>query len=136
MTTRKEQIYLGIHEGEEIYLSKHSWDCGWYWCFGYVGNRNRHFHFDTFLKYPEEANKLFTECNFTDSSWWIIRDLFIQAYALKKVAEIYRYGGHQTTRIGITDILNSEEKARQANADLELVLNTLWHFMTTNNLGK
>ena len=31
-------------EGERVYLSKHSWDCGWYWGFGYVGNRDCHFH--------------------------------------------------------------------------------------------
>lgn len=137
----KEKIYLGIQHleystNERIYLSKHSWDCDWYWGLGYVGNRNTHFHFETYLKDGKLASELFTDCNFTDSNWWIIRDLFVQAYALKEVAAVYRHGGFQSGRKGITDLLKSEEKAKQANDDLKLILDTLWDFMLNNNLGK
>ena len=142
MSTRKdiakmtENIYLGKYEGELVYLSKHSWDCDWYWGFGYVVNRNWRFHFNTFLQDSKYGSEVFKEANFTDKDWWYIRDLFIQAYALKKVAEVYRYGGHQSHKEGLTDILRSEDKARQANADLKFVLDTLWQFMVDNNLGK
>jgi hypothetical protein len=131
-----DRIYLGIYEGERVYLPKHSWDCGWYWGFGYVGNRDCHFHFETFFEESSYASEVFTDPNFTDQNWWYVRDLFIQAYALKKVAEVYSYGGHQASKAGLTDILRSEDKAKQANDDLELVLNALWQFMLDNNLGK
>jgi len=131
-----DRIYLGIYKGEKVYLSKHSWDCGWYWGFGYVGNRDWHFHFTTFLEDSSCAGRAFIDPNFTYQNWWYIRDLFIQAYALKKVAEVYSYGGHQSSKAGLTDMLRSEDKAKQANDDLELVLNALWQFMLDNNLGK
>ena len=43
------RVYLGTTKGdfpEQIYLSGFSWDCGWYWGGGYLGNRNMHTHFD------------------------------------------------------------------------------------------
>jgi len=35
-----KKTFLGISEGEKIYLTAPSWDCGWYWRFGYLGNVN------------------------------------------------------------------------------------------------
>ena len=45
--------------GENIYLRKHTFDCGWYWGFGYVGNYRCHHHFETFLKDAKTASELF-----------------------------------------------------------------------------
>ena len=33
-----------------LYIDKHSWDCGWYWGFGYLGNKNCHYHVDGLKK--------------------------------------------------------------------------------------
>lgn len=117
-------------DGENIYLTKHQWDCGWYWAFGYLGNKNCHFHFDSLLENHKYASEIFSDTNISDADWWVIRDFFKQAYALKAAAETYRYGGHQTTRQGITDILKSPEKAAILNADLEKVLDAVWAFTT------
>lgn len=129
-----EKIYLGITEEHgRVYITKHSWDCDWYWGFGYVGNRDCHFHFESFLtNCPCKASDLFKEPTFSDSSWWIIRDLFIQAYALKEAAATYRYGGHQCTSKGITDIIQDSVMAAHLNKDLETVLNKVWQFMLDN----
>lgn len=134
----KEKIFLGtlrkdagtFADGERIYINKHSWDCNWYWGFGYLDNARTHFHFDSLLKgSPKLASDLFISPRYTDKNWWIIRDLFIQAYALKKAAEVYRHGGHQTTKQGLTDIIMSQDKADSINKDLEKVLDTLWNFL-------
>lgn len=114
--------------GENLYLEKHKWDCGWYWAMGYLGNVRCHFHFESFLDHNKLASELFETTPITDSEWWVIRDLFKQAYSLKAAAEVYLHGGHQTTREGITDILKSEDKAKALNADLELVLDLVWDF--------
>lgn len=120
-------------DGENIWLTKHKWDCGW--AFGYLGNKNCHFHFDSMLyikdgkgsfKYTATASDLFESTNITDSEWWVIRDLFVQAYVLKKAAEVYRYGGHQTTLTGVTDIIQNKERVAQINADIAKVLDTVW----------
>lgn len=123
-------------DGEWVYLDKHSWDCGWYWAFGYLGNRHCHFHFDSLLyikngkggvKY--EASALFSETAITDREWWVIRDLFVQAYALKKAAAVYRRGGGQTSMRGVTDLVCSKDLEDRLNKDLEQVLDTLWDFI-------
>lgn len=124
----------GTHaDGENIWLEKHKWDCGWYWAFGYVGNRNCHFHFDSLLYIKDGkgmvkyvASDLFEDAKITDREWWVLRDLFSQAYALKKAAEVYQYGGHQTSVLGVTDIIKNKDRADQINADLAKVLDLAW----------
>jgi len=125
-----KKILLGTSiEDGKLYLTKHSWDCGWYWGFGYIGNANLHTHFDgTFLngeniwKSPKE---LFKSTAITDKLWWELKDLFVQAYALKKVAEVYHYGGHCTITENTKAILSTEKEAI-INADLEIILNKIW----------
>lgn len=132
----KPDAGTSIADGEVVYLEKHRWDCGWYWAFGYLGNRNCHFHFDSLLYIKDgnggvkyEASDLFSETPITDKDWWELRDLFVQAYALRKAAEVYRYGGHQTSRPGVADLIRSEEMEARLNKDLEKVLDTLWDFV-------
>lgn len=125
-------------ENEPIWLEKHRWDCGWYWAFGYIGNSEHHAHFDSLLHIKDSkdskgeikymASKLFKTTNITDEEWWVIRDLFVQAYALQKAAEVYRRGGNQTARPGVTDIIVNKARADQINADLAKVLDTVWDF--------
>jgi len=56
----EEKILLGFTkkeltgESRRIYLTDFSWDCGWYWGGGYIGNRDLHCHFDgCFLNTPD-----------------------------------------------------------------------------------
>ena len=75
------------------------------------------------------ASALFSETPITDKEWWVIRDLFVQAYALKKAAEVYRYGGNQTTLQGVTDLIRSADLEARLNKDLFEVLEALWEFI-------
>jgi hypothetical protein len=110
-------------------LTKHQWDCDWCW----GGNSNNHFHIESLVNYPAlkgrgftarlikgetDVNQIFDNTWLTQETWWVLRDLFIQAYGLKKAAEIYRHGDHQTTVSGLTDVLQLQEKADIINADL------------------
>lgn len=117
-----------LSRGEKLWIERHKWDCGWYWGFGYIGNANLHTHFDgTFLRGGAAlASDIFDSTPITDREWWVIRDLMVQAYALKKAAEVYRYGGHQTSRTGVTDIIRDADMVTRLNADLKYVLDTLW----------
>lgn len=130
-----DKIYLGKIDNERIYLSKHQWDCGWYWGFGYLGNDNLHFHIDSLLQEETDVNVIFSETKLAKDQWWVIRDLFVQAYALKKCAEVYQYGGFQTTKAGITNIIKNKDKADTINKDLEIVLDTVWNYII-NALNK
>jgi len=129
--------YVGVKyiEGELIFLSKHQWSCDWYWGFGYIGNKKTHTHFDSvFLEDGVlVASEIFENTKIQDSEWWILRDLFIQAYALKKCAEIYILGGHQTSKKGITDIIKNDLKAKVLNEDLEIILDKIWSILIEIN---
>lgn len=117
-------------DGEPLFITKHKWDCGWYWGFGYIGNRHTHFHFDSLLTgSPRMASDLFSDTKLTDAQWWIIRDLFIQAYALHKAAAVYRHGGHQTSKKDTTDLIQNPAMAATLNADLQKVLDALWAYV-------
>ena len=133
MKMNKNKVWLGkLIDGEQCYLYKHTWDCDWYWGFGYVGNSKSHYHFDSFLKDTKYTpDDLSSECNFTENEWWVIRDMFVQVYALKKCAEVYRYGGHQTSKSGVTDTILSTDMCTRLNSDLEITLDKLWNYITT-----
>ena len=128
----KDKLYLGnTTQYGRLYLSKHSWDCGWYWGFGYIGNSRLHMHIDSLIGAEYDIRSIFDKGSpITQNQWWIIRDLFTQAYALKKAAEVYQHGGHQTTKPGITDCIKNLEMAAQINKDLEIVLNKVWDFLS------
>ena len=117
--------------GEKLYFEKHSWDCDWYWGFGYIVNKNLHTHAEIFIKdlLWSEVDEVFEETKLTNKDFWVFKDLLKQAYSLKRAAEVYRHGGHCTSMEGITDIIKSEEKEEMINKDLEIVLNTMWNFL-------
>lgn len=106
-----EHYLLGIDkEGKHVWLEKESWDCGWYWGFGYLHTYTNdrvptasrdidsHFHFDsTFLdsngSYFDEFKAYFKETVLTDEEIWRLLDLMDSAYALKKAAGVLHRGG-------------------------------------------
>lgn len=130
------KVYLGkvrdnagtYSDGEDLYLEKHKWDCGWYWAFGYIGNENCHFHFDSILDHVKTARELFSETNISDKEWWVIRDLFKQAYSLKSAAETYRHGGYESSQTEITHIIVDDNMCTRLNSDLKKILDKVWDF--------
>lgn len=113
----KKLVWLG----DGIWLYDFEWACGWYWAGGYIGNSRLHTHFDgCFLNVPDrrghclgiDPSKLsngasvWEDLSFffarpnpeLEANWWRIKDLFKQFYALKKAAEVFRLGGHCTSK--------------------------------------
>lgn len=103
---------LGKKDGQKFYLAVPSWDCGWYWGFGYVETFDRgktdidsHQHFDTLILKSDcfHVNEFFDETPFTDKESWEISDLMQSYYTLKESAELFHLGGsHYTTVKGFT----------------------------------
>ena len=131
----KARILLGIDPDKQpIYLTKHEWSCDWFWGFGWLGNKNLHFHMETFLIAGPDLycaiDTFLPETKITQSEWWVILDLFKQAYALGHCAEVYRFGGYLKTRKGVTDVIHDLDKAKALNADLEKLLDHIWMFVS------
>lgn len=113
--------------GERLYINKHSWDCDWYWGLGYIGNAHLHTHFDSvLLNGIDQIDDIFIKPRFTQDEWWIIRDLFIQAYGLQEAAEIYKRGGHQTDK---AYRLIDERMEKRLNDDIKIVLDKVWQII-------
>lgn len=112
--------------GNNISLSDFSWDCNWYWAGGYLGNRQCHFHLESYFKKDINAydaiKKDFGESlNMTDDQLWRFLDLFKQFYSHTKSAECFQYGGHFTSKNRKEDEIN-KELAKTINDHIENVI--------------
>ena len=132
-----DKILLGYNNNEPIYLSPPSWDCGWYWGFGYLGNKNCHYHVDG-LKKHEVYNyeKKCFEYEFTNlydgfikhfgktlrvrkSDLWALCELFQTFYTLREAAEVLGRGGSRYTSNPAKDIIENKDEVKRIN---EIVL--------------
>ena len=140
----EERVYLGkvkdsfqnhIIHNEHIFLTRHEWQCGWYWAFGYIGNSHIDTHFENTLLHKNEIKGIFVTPLYTQNDWCIIQELFARAYSLKKAADIYHYGN-----AGIAASLQCGPSIKRPeieviiNNDLEGVLDTLWKFVIENQI--
>jgi predicted CopG family antitoxin len=116
----KKETFLGKCNGENIYLSAPSWDCGWYWGFGYLGNKNCHYHVDgidrdknlhdAFLEHFDVGTFVVSE-----SDLWQFCELFETFYTLKKTAEVLGRGGSHYSKNPCEDIIKNSEEAERIN---------------------
>lgn len=116
------------HDGEVIYLDLPTWDCNWYWGFGYLGNRNCHYHLKT---YKEEggfgkhrdidmfealkADYKLCPALADDNNLWKFCELVKTVYALLEVAEIFHRGGSHYSSNPCKDLLKSPEQYKHIN---------------------
>lgn len=141
-------IYFGeVKEtGEKVYLSAPSWDCNWYWGFGYLGNKNCHYHLSSYqskfhtLTLNDGSLKTITECrniNMYDAlltdydlpfkikdSLWKFCELATTVYFLKETAEILGRGGSHYTVNECKDVIINPEEVIRIN---EVVLPSLFN---------
>lgn len=127
----KEIYFLGQDaEGTNHWLEAASWDCDWYWGFGYIETYtnnnnpsmskdiNSHSHFDSL---PNNQNKnlydafkeKFVTTPLSDKEIWTLCELMKSFYILKNYAEMLHLGGaHYTTNPCKEIIINNEEYDR------------------------
>lgn len=128
---------LGVaaESGRHVYLEAPSWDCGWYWGFGYLhsftndrcpeksADINEHFHFDgAFLESKQCAfdafKGYFRETVLTDDEIWMLCDYMRTFYTLKDAAELFYSGSSHYTEKAKVEILKDESLWRRINEEL------------------
>ena len=114
-------IFIGKNNKENIYLSAPSWDCGWYWGFGYLGNNDCHYHIDG-LERGENINmfeafkKHFGKSLIVrDSQLWVLCELFKTFYTLKETAEVLERGGSHFTNNPCKDLIINKDEVKRIN---------------------
>lgn len=119
-------IVKELQNNRWLYLQRPSWDCDWYWGWGYLSNKNTHIHWD-YLKtadgnYTERVsclidldNKYYQANPKLTPIKWQLEELMSTFYTLKEAAGIYHIGGSHLITSPIKDILKSEERAKEIN---------------------
>lgn len=136
----KKDIYLlgEDEQGIKYWLEAPSWDCEWYWGFGFVETYtnnndpsiakdiNSHQHIRGFIgaqKKGEYINNLFdnptfVKTTFIEDEGWTLTELFNTFYTLQKTAGIFNRGGSGTTTNPCQEILQNKELEDKINKEL------------------
>lgn len=127
---------LGLSRyGEYVCLEEPSWDCGWYWGFGYLHTFTNskqpmlsrdiqsHTHFDrTFLNKGKCSydvfKEYFEETVLSDSEIWLLLDYMRTFYCLKDAAEIFHIGHSNYTEKAKIDALQNAVMCKVINHEL------------------
>ena len=115
-----DKICLGKVEGEKIYLSPPSWDCEWYWGFGYLGNSSCHYHLDGLSNDKNLFDALQEHFGNTflikeNEDIWTFCELVQTFYSLKETAEVLRRGGSHYTNNPLKKIITDKKKVDEIN---------------------
>lgn len=151
----KDRIFLGTRKSDNtpIYMKKPSWDCGWYWSFGYLGNKNEHYHLssyqdkDVFLKdengnyhsFTQKRNLNMFDCLNDDydlvigikDNLWSFCEQVSTIYTLKEAYEVFYRGGSHYTTHPMQDTIKSNDKAVYLADLLETLLQKFWNDLET-----
>ena len=125
-TKWNEKFLMGKVDSKNIYLSAPSWDCGWYWGFGYLGNKNCHYHLDGLNRYEnihlfdaikkhfgESLNPILQENEY--KNLWTFVELVLTAYTLKETAEVLGRGGSHTTTNPLESLIKNTAEVKRIN---------------------
>lgn len=114
------RICMGQNQhNQRIYLSPPSWDCNWYWSFGYLGNSTTHYHLDSLSTGSNLFDGIKREFpNFNkldDAKLWTFCELVQTAYTLKQTAEVLRRGGSHCTNNPLKDLIKDPDYVQKIN---------------------
>lgn len=93
-------------EGQKVFLQEPSFDCGWYWGYGYLEtftNNNHpekskditsHTHFNsTFKGFADSYLEYFSESVLKENEVWELLELMSQAEKIRALADMFHGGG-------------------------------------------
>lgn len=120
MTKNTFKFLIGKRDGEKIYLSAPSWDCGWYWGWGYLGNNKCHYHLDGLSKEKNLFDALQEHFGNSltikgENNLWTFCELVSTFYALKETAEVLGRGGSHYTENPVCDVIKNEAEVSRIN---------------------
>jgi hypothetical protein len=143
---KRNMYFLGLDaDNVAYYLKAPSWDCDWYWGFGYIqgyrkniiadGYHESHQHADNFLsEWFTEWNgsqPILTETSFTEKEGWILTELFRQFYQFREMAELYYRGNMHVTSSSL-DWTDKAEAERINKEVIPKITNEILKILTPN----
>lgn len=135
-----KKIYLLAEDkdGTKYWLEAPSWDCRWYWGFGYIETYTNnekpaiardiqsHQHWDGFITGPREKggyihhineNPDFFKTTLTEKESWEMAELMKSFYTLEEAAAFFGRGGSHITTSPISESLTNKEITEKINTE-------------------
>lgn len=134
---------LGIdQDNRKVWLTQASWDCDWYWGFGYIDRPYMHTHFDGLVWFKDDNNKYVYHINespeliattLTDREAWQLSDLMKSFYSYKAVAEITHIGSSHFTNIQKLSLKDKYYNKKINTKIMPSIFNTIYEILTPEN---
>lgn len=109
-------------EGKRVYLKPPSWNCNWYWGWGYIGNTHVHYHLSSMFEKKDmhkgikEHFKTFAITD--DKDLWTFCELVRTFYSLQEAAEVFGRGGSHYTNNPCQELIKNADYAKHINTVL------------------
>ena len=151
-----KDIYLlgADKEGTLYWLESGSWDCDWYWGFGYVetytNNRNperakdisSHQHFDgLFFKGKKNAHDLYEEffenIPLTDKELWTLCELMYSFYKARAYADMIHRGGANYTTNPCKEVIQNDNEWLRINREvIPAIMNAVYELLSPEEVSE
>jgi len=135
------KVFFGIHKEskERVFITKPTWDCGWYWSFGYLGNKDWYYHLKGYTNGRNinmyDALMADYELNPTiERNLWTFCELAETIYTLGESAEIFKRGGSHYTNNPCAELIKKPDWVDEINnVILPQTMQTLWDLIQQLN---
>lgn len=116
--------YLGKRKEDRkmVYIAAPTWDCNWYWSFGYLQATGEHYHLRDLGYYQGNINwKDVLERDYTlnvklrGDNLWKFYELAKTAYKFKEVAEVLGRGGCNVTENPLVEVIKNKVEVDRIN---------------------
>ena len=131
-----KKVFLGINiDDEDVYLSSPSWEYNRYWGFGYIGNKDHHYHLDSLENnkqciYYGIKNHFKSFVITENSDIWEFSELITLFYRFKNISEIYKRGhANLISTIMIPEVKNIDEYVKINSIILPSIFKEIYNIL-------
>lgn len=148
--------YIKIGESTDldgcVYIERPSWDCGWYWGFGYLERwnyRKQDIDFHTHIDTKFSTNKHGRPCNWfdgmkdildkgdvfkSDHDCWKFLEIVKTIYGLKETAEVLGRGGSHYAKNPCAELIMNHDEVRRINCKvIPALIDEMYKLLEANN---
>lgn len=120
LTKWTERHYLGKRkeDGKRVYIAAPTWDCNWYWSFGYLEATGEHYHLRNFgnINWKDALERDYTlNVKLRGDNLWKFYELAKTAYGLRDAAEILGRGGSHVTDNPLAEVIKNKAEVDRIN---------------------
>ncbi|MDJ0507333.1 MAG: hypothetical protein PX635_19195 [Nostocales cyanobacterium LE14-WE12] len=114
-----ERRFLGKRkeDGRMVYIAAPTWDCNWYWSFGYLKATGEHYHLrNCNINWKDGLERDYIlNVKLRGDNLWKFYELAKTAYGLRDAAEILGKGGSNLTENSLREAIKNKAEVDRIN---------------------